>query len=102
MVRQVAPTRGVELVLGRLKVEAGLKLEALEPRDAGRVVAHRRGVVGAGDEGADLGGAATAVLEETEAGGGERSRDWRENAKQEERASFHGLRSLSLGAAALR
>ena len=104
VMRPVGPTLELELVHGRLKVEAGLELEAFEPGDAGRVVAHGGGVVGAGDEGAGLGGAAAAVLKETEAGGGERSGDRRQNREntEEERASLHGLRSLSLGTAALR
>jgi hypothetical protein len=60
------------------------------------------GVVGAGDEGAGLGGAAAAVLEESEAGGREGCRRRSENGEQEERASFHGLPSLSPAGAGLR
>ena len=102
--RQIGSSRRVELVLGRAEIETGLELEAFEPRDAGRVVAHRRGPVGPRHEGANLSGTATAVLEETEAGCREGCRRRQEDDDEEngEEPSIHGRASLSLGSAGLR
>ena len=50
------------LVGGVGEVEAGEHLEAAQMGDTGGVVAHRRGVGGAGHEGAGLAGGAAAVL----------------------------------------
>ena len=91
--RQVAAAGGVEPVLRRSEVERGLELKSVEPRQAGRVVAHGRRFVGAGDESSGLGGAAAAVLEEAEAGGRKRCRG--ENEEQEQCASVHDGGSLS-------